>query len=417
MNNNINPQSVNNSNLDYLNLANTMRPEDYIQYLMSQQDSGRLGGTPLPASQPVANSYWDLPIDQRLQGMQPVEQAPDLGQSIRGDGSNIIKNAAANAAEIGTGLTYVGTHIPEVLGAAGGYIQRNWDNPLKVGKDIINAVGSPYNFSTDDIGKRSASEILQRALIGAYEHPVDAALDTLSLGGGKLVTSILGKTKAGQKAARAINYGAAKLGISPDTEIQRLVQAGVDVTKQGVADDIRKAVKPLESSSIKNMTAIDLAYAVQAAEEGIPVTGKVLEAKNALRDLSKNWDDVFKKYSPHTWVDPQEMSIIQKVTRDTGNTYQATRKSLTPILDTLKEENGLAKVTEWAKGGNENAKKVLEAKQLYDRGEIFPVTHGLAEVDKLQDIDKADRIYNKRFSTREYGNAKYGDIALHLIHP
>ena len=417
MNNNISPQGVHNNNLDYLNLANTMRPEDYIQYLMSQQDSGRLGGTPLPASQPVANSYWDLPIDQRLQGMQPVEQAPDLGQSIRGDGSNILKNAAANAAEIGTGLTYVGTHIPEVLGAAGGYIQRNWDNPLKVGKDIINAVGSPYNFNTEDIGKRSAGEIFQRALIGAYEHPVDAALDVLSLGGGKLVTSILGKTKAGQKAARAINYGAAKLGISPDTEIQRLVQAGVDVTKQGIADDIRKAVKPLESSSIKDMTAIDLAYAVQAAEEGIPVTGKLLEAKNALRELSKNWDDVFKKYSPHTWVDPQEMSIIQKVTRDTGNTYQATRKTLTPILDTLKEENGLAKVTEWAKGGNENAKKVLEAKQLYDRGEIFPVTHGLAEVDKLQDIDKADRIYNKRFSTREYGNADYGDIALQLTRP
>lgn len=417
MNNNINHQGVNNSNLDYLNLANTMRPEDYIQYLMSQQDTGRLGDTPLPASQPVANSYWDLPIEQRLQAMEPVQEVPDLGQSIRGDGSNILKNAAANAAEIGTGLTYVGTHIPEVLGAAGGYIQRNWNNPLKVGKDIINAVGSPYNFSTEDIGKRSASEILQRALIGAYEHPVDAALDSLSLGGGKLVTSILGKTKAGQKAARAINYGAAKLGISPDTEIQRLVQAGVDVAKQGVADDIRKAVKPLENSSIKNMTAIDLAYAVQAAEEGIPVTGKLLEAKNALRELSKNWDDVFKKYSPHTWVDPQEMSIIQKVTRDTGNTYQATRKTLTPILDTLKEENGLAKVTEWAKGGNENAKKVLEAKQLYDRGEIFPVTHGLAEVDKLQGIDKADRIYNKRFSTREYGNAAYDDIAFQLLRP
>ena len=163
MNNNISPQGVHNNNLDYLNLANTMRPEDYIQYLMSQQNSGRLGVTPLPASQPVANSYWDLPIEQRLQGMQPVEQAPDLGQSIRGDGSNILKNAAANAAEISTGLTYVGSHIPEVLGAAGGYIRRNWDNPLKVGKDIINAVGSPYNFSTEDIGKRSASEILQRA--------------------------------------------------------------------------------------------------------------------------------------------------------------------------------------------------------------------------------------------------------------
>jgi hypothetical protein len=417
MNNSITPQSVHNSNLDYLNLANTMRPEDYIQYLMSQQNSGRLGATPLPASQPVANSYWDLPIQQRLQAIQSVQQTPDLGQSIRGDGSNIIKNALANAAEIGTGLTYVGTHIPEVLGETGGYIQRNWDNPLKVGKDIINVVGSPYNFNTSDIGKRSVGEILQRGLIGAYEHPVDTAFDVLSLGGGRLVTSLLGKTKAGQKAARTLNYGAAKLGLSPETELQRLVQSGVDVTRQGVADDIRKAVKPLESDSIKKMTATDLAYAVQAAEEGIPVTGKVLEAKNALRELSKNWDDVFKKYSPHTWVDPQDMSIIQKVTRDTGNTYQATRKALTPILDTLKEENGLAKVTELADMGNDAAKRVLDAKQLYDRGEIFPVTHGLAEVDKTKAIDASQRILNKRFSTREFGNASYEDIAKQLVRP
>lgn len=405
------------SSNDYINLANTMRPEDYVQYLMSQQNSSRLGATPLPASQPIANAYWDLPINQRLQAIQPVQQAPDLGQSIRGDGSNILKNALANAAEIGTGLTYVGTHVPEVLGEAGGYIQRNWDDPLKIGKDIINVVGSPYNFNTADIGKRSAGEILQRGLIGAYEHPVDTAFDFLSLGGGRLVTSLLGKTKAGQKAARTLNYGAAKLGLSPETEIQRLVQSGVDVTKQGVADDIRKAVKPLESMAIKKIDKADLAKAIQSAETGIPVEGATATAKMALKDLSKNWDDVFKKYSPHTWVDPQDMSIIQKVTRDTGTTYQAARKTLTPILDTLKEENGLAKVTELADTGNDTARRVLEAKQLYDRGEIFPVTHGIAEVDKAEAISNTDRIFNKRFSTREFGNAGYDAIADQLLRP
>lgn len=406
------------SSNDYINLANTMRPEDYVQYLMSQR--GNVGDIDGIASAPVAppsNTYWDLPINQRLQAMQPVQQAPDLGQSIRGDGSNILKNALANAAEIGTGLTYVGTHIPEVLGEAGGYIQRNWDDPLKIGKDIINVVGSPYNFNTADIGKRSAGEIFQRGLIGAYEHPVDAAFDFLSLGGGKLVTSLLGKTKAGQKAARTLNYGAAKLGLSPETEIQRLVQSGVDVTKQGVADDIRKAVKPLESTAIKKIDKADLAKAIQSAETGIPVEGATATAKMALKDLSKNWDDVFKKYSPHTWVDPQDMSIIQKVTRDTGSTYQATRKTLTPILDTLKEENGLAKVTELADTGNDAAKRVLEAKQLYDRGEIFPVTHGIAEVDKAEAISNTDRIFNKRFSTREFGNAGYDAIADQLLRP
>lgn len=407
-----------NSN-DYLNLANTMRPDDYIQYLMSQQGKNA-GGIDGVASAPVAppsNSYWNLPLEQRLQALQLQQQAPDFGQSIRGDGSNILKNAVANAAEIGTGLTYVGTHIPESLGAAAGYLERNWDNPLKIGKDIVNVVGSPYNFNTEDIGKRSAGEIIQRGLIGAYEHPLDAAFDIMSLGGGKLVTSLLGKTKAGQKVARTLNYGAARLGLSPETELQRLVQSGVDVTKQGVADDIAKAVKPLESSVVRKIDKADLAKAIQSAETGIPVEGSTLAAKQALKDLSKNWDDVFKKYSPHTWVDPEEMSIIQKVTRDTGSTYQATRKTLTPILDTLKEENGLAKVTELADTGNDSARRVLEAKTLYDKGDIFPVTHGIAEVDKAQTVSNADRIFNKRFSTREFGNAGYDAIADQLLRP
>ncbi len=158
----------------------------------------------------------------------------------------------------------------------------------------------------------------------------------------------------------------------------------MDVNKSAVQRDLIEASKPIQTPTVMKATPEDLALAIRSAEEGLPVTGKALEIKNSLKDFSTKWDDVFKKYSPHTWVDPEELSIIQKIARDTSDTYQATRKTVTPILDTLKEENGLAKVRELSNSGNDLATKVLEAKRLYDTGEIFPVTHGLAEVDKTK---------------------------------
>ena len=404
-----------------IEIKNSMTPQEYYNYLMnSLQDVGSnafRGMVPSGVSTPTT-SFWALSPEERQNILYGADQqTPDLGASIRGDGNNALKNAQANMAEIGTALTNVMAHPAETLETIGGYIGRNYKNPYKIIGDVSDAMTSPYNFKLGDIGNKSLGEIAAGAVVGAYEHPVDALMDFASLGGGEALGAIVKSTKAGQKAARAVENITAKAGFDLGGDINKAVQGGMDVNKSAVQRDLIEATKPIQTPTVMKAKPIDLALAIKSAEEGLPVTGKALEIKNSLKEFSTKWDDVFKKYSPHTWVDPEELSIIQKIARDTSDTYQSVRKNITPILDTLKEENGLTKVRELSNSGNELATKVLDAKRLYDTGEIFPVTHGLAEVDKTKAIDKSLQIKNKRFSTREFGNASYVDIAKQLMRP
>ena len=399
---------------DAINIKNSMTPQEYYNYLTS----GTSQGVPPSEAATPSNSFWALSPEQRNEVLYSnIQQAPDVGASIRGDGNNLLKNTLANMAEIGTGITNIVSHPIMTMETIGDYLSRNYTNPYKIAGDISDAVTSPYNFKLGDIGNKTLGQMAAGAVVGAYEHPVDAVFDSLSLGVGGVAKNAITKSKAGQKAARAIENVSAKAGFDFGGDINKAVQGGLDVNKSTVQRDLIEATKPIQTTAVRNAKPIDLALAIKSAEEGIPVTGKTLEVKNALKEFSTKWDDVFKKYSPHTWVDPEELSIIQKITRDTGSTYQATKKTITPILDTLKEEKGLSKVEELATSGNEMANKVLEAKRLYDKGDIFPVTHGIAEVDKTAGIDRSLQIYNKRFSTREFGNASYVDIAKQLMRP
>lgn len=397
-----------------IEIKNSMTPQEYYNYLMNNASQG----VPPSGASTLTSSFWALSPEERQSILYGAsQQTPDLGASIRGDGNNALKNAQANMAEIGTALTNVMAHPAETLETIGGYIGRNYKNPYKIIGDVSDAMTSPYNFKLGDIGNKTLGEIAAGAVVGAYEHPVDALMDFASLGGGEALGAIVKSTKAGQKAARAVENITAKAGFDLGGDINKAIQGGMDVNKSAVQRDLIEATKPIQTPTVMKAKPIDLALAIKSAEEGLPVTGKALEIKNSLKEFSTKWDDVFKKYSPHTWVDPEELSIIQKIARDTSDTYQSVRKNITPILDTLKEENGLTKVRELSNSGNELATKVLDAKRLYDTGEIFPVTHGLAEVDKTKAIDKSLQIKNKRFSTREFGNASYVDIAKQLMRP
>lgn len=404
-----------------IEIKNSMTPQEYYNYLMSNLSdvgSNMSQGVPPSGASTPTSGFWALSPEERQSILYSTsQQAPDLGASIRGTGNNILKNAQANMAEIGTGLTNIMAHPVDTLETISGYIGRNYRNPYKIIGDVSDAMTSPYNFKLGDIGNKTLGEIAAGAAVGAYERPVDALMDFASLGGGEALGAVIKSTKAGQKAVRAVENITAKAGFDLGGDINKAVRGGMDVNKSAVQRDLIEATKPIQTPTVMKATPEDLALAIRSAEEGLPVTGKALEIKNSLKEFSTKWDDVFKKYSPHTWVDPEELSIIQKIARDTSDTYQATRKAVTPILDTLKEENGLTKVRELSNSGNDIATKVLDAKRLYDTGEIFPVTHGLAEVDKTKAIDTSQRILNKRFSTREFGNASYEDIAKQLVRP
>lgn len=66
---------------------------------------------------------------------------------------------------------------------------------------------------------------------------------------------------------------------------------------------------------------------------------------------------------------------------------------------------------------SKEAKAILEGEELYNKGWIKPVTHGLAEVNKDVAADIAERVMAGRFSNRIFGNAKYEDIAKEISKP
>lgn len=67
--------------------------------------------------------------------------------------------------------------------------------------------------------------------------------------------------------------------------------------------------------------------------------------------------------------------------------------------------------------GSKEAKAILEGEELYNKGWIKPVTHGLAEVNKDVAADIAERVMAGRFTNRIFGNAKYEDIAKEISKP
>lgn len=75
------------------------------------------------------------------------------------------------------------------------------------------------------------------------------------------------------------------------------------------------------------------------------------------------------------------------------------------------------KIEQLAQGGNRIAQQVLEAERLYDNGDIFPVTHAGDEALETVTGEIAEatpRLFADRFSSREFGNASYQEIAQRL---
>lgn len=70
-----------------------------------------------------------------------------------------------------------------------------------------------------------------------------------------------------------------------------------------------------------------------------------------------------------------------------------------------------------AEQGDDIARQVATSKRLFDKGDIFPITHGLAEVDRTASVDDIGRMMAGRFSTRAFGNAPYEAIAKEIANP
>lgn len=315
---------------------------------------------------------------------------------------NPITNFQRDIIRMGTGLINQGKHIiNNPVGSAKSAIKYLLThNPREVNRDFFNAQLSNYNLSTAQLVNQPLSESVKDAVAGIYTNPASAAIDLISLGG----------LHGADKVAKAVNKTVGKR-ILP-TSVGSDVEKGILASRADVSRNVQKYREKL--NPLKEIDYTDLSKVVDSAETGSKLPEHLKPYKEALREQYYDFDNLVKNYSPQTYVAPDELSIIQKIARDEGKTVNYVRKEVTPYLQMADDElSALAK-------SNKIADKVVEAKQLYNKGEIFPVTHGIAEV--LKDTpdaiaDTSNIVRNGRFSTREYGNAAYEDIAKQLQNP
>lgn len=315
---------------------------------------------------------------------------------------NPVTNFQRDIIRMGTGLINQGKHIiNNPVGSAKSAIKYLLThNPREVNRDFFDAQLSNYNLSTAQLVNQPLSESVKDAVAGIYTNPASAAIDLISLGG----------LHGADKVAKAVNKTVGKR-ILP-TSVGSDVEKGILASRADVSRNVQKYREKL--NPLKEIDYTDLSKVVDSAETGSKLPEHLKPYKEALREQYYDFDNLLKNYSPQTYVAPDELSIIQKIARDEGKTVNYVRKEVTPYLQMADDElSALAK-------SNKIADKVVEAKQLYNKGEIFPVTHGIAEVMKDAPdaiADTSNIVRNGRFSTREYGNATYEDIAKQLQNP
>ena len=323
----------------------------------------------------------------------------------------IPESIGQNAGDLVTGLIALPQHAPELAESLG-----SWAGDFASG-DIAGGLGRGWNFAadqynlgTDDIGRILSGEItpmqgLKRAAYGIATHPIDAAMDVWGL-----------KGLTGAKVARNAAKGA-----------ENLVQGSVDVTRAKVAQATNKIDDVLSTARKEGVTGQDLAGAIKAFEEGDVVTN--VATKRGMKTLDKlvpSYQKLIEEYAPDTLKDSKQMATAQYVARKDKIPYQLAEKDVIPYLENPeifnKGEKGTASLTiEGRKILSESkdpvAKRILEANDLYEKGWIKPIPHGLAEVAK-EGIEKLDDVeWRGRFTERRFGNASYEDIAKQLQHP
>ena len=360
-------------------------------------------------------------------------------------------NAYQNLKDIGTGVVSLFSHLPSNAVRLGKYELKNVKNTFNEGRilgemlkdgnaslgDVVNQIGmmgyvNPLTATIRDaadtwgksysVSTKTPAEFVKAGKQGGlkgiakkgvqqvydttnamFQNPVDVALDAMGLGGAKILKGALSKTALG----KSIKAG-------------ETVEKGINVKTAGVQKDINKLGDQLQV--IKKDKNIDLEDLVKRAEETGDWTGVPVEQRKLLKNFSDDYHTIAQKHSPSTVVDPEHLTVAQNIARKNNITYREAEKRITALNDSIPQ--GIDKnigLKNLAEQGDKLAKQVIEAKQGFQEGRLFPVTHALAEAVDLKKlggrVDDLDRIYAGKFSTREYGLTPYAEVAKSLKQP
>lgn len=371
-----------------------------------------------------------------------------------------IPNALSNAKDIGTGLVNLGTHFPTHLTNLYNYEKKNVQNTLRearvagqmlrdgnmtlgdyvnaVGRvaeanpvnatfrDAVNAVGSSWGVSTNTIpeiiqaGKQDGLKGVGRQVTkqakdtakAILENPLDVFLDVLPAAG------TANKAIKGTKLGKAVD----NLPLNKQANAASEVEKGMAVKNAGIQKDLNNLNTQL--SEIKK-TVPNLEDIIKRAEETGDWTDVPVEVKNKVKQFSDNYNTIAKKYMPATAVDPEHLTVAQNIARKNNITYREAEKRITALNESIPK--GVDKnigLKELADNGDKLAKQIIDAKQGFYEGRLFPITHAGEQAEPIDAIyraatgyDDLDRIYAGKFSTREFGLTPYKYVAENLAKP
>ena len=411
------------------NINNTFIPIEDLR--ANAQTKGNIAEAPQDSSglnsSASLNEYFKA---QAQGGNKPVQNPLERQVSL-----NPIDNFVGNIQEIGTGLAYAGTHLPELAKEGANYITNRYGedfrkDPIgtllagspagyltnktsrnvnkKVREDIFNFLMTNYDVNSQDLkdiasGKQTLGQVVGRAAVNAYKNPVDTTLDLLTLG-------------VGSKALK---------GLSRGSKAAQSSQKAIDVATKEVRGQIQKAVDKAEDFK-KVGTTSDRIGAIEALETGKEVTGST---KQAAKVLSEMVDEYNKAVPERAKINNFEAAHNQRMIREglANSTLEA--DELTQAYKTTKELKGKTtteldfnELKKLAQEGDVGASELIKSKELFDKGYLKLVPHGLAEVTKDAASEalargKEHRFFQGKYSERVYGNASYEDIAKQLENP
>lgn len=367
-------------------------------------------------------------------------------------------NFIRNIGDIGTGLTYTAGHLPELGKQLADFEKKNWENTKREAKILkakmkdgnatlgdyveylgrvaqvnpVNAtisgaadlIGQPYAVNTRTLGEiagtyknegikagnKAVGQQLKNTAKSVLENPADVLMD--------FAPAIGQGVKAANKAIAKTGKGyASASGLTAGQQAEKIINVA---NKEVMADTNRLLDQTKELKKNKNLSDL-----VKRAEETGDWEGVPIAQREALKKFSDDYNVIAQKHSPQTAVDPEHLTVAQNIARKKNITYRQAEKEITALYDSIPQgvdrNVGLKQL---ADQGDKLAKQVINARQGFYEGRLFPITHALQEAPEISKemraasgIDEAQRLYSGKFSTREFGNASYEDIAKSLANP
>lgn len=390
------------------NQTASFNPDTYREELLK----GAGINLPAPEGQGVQFSEEPLPADMFKEYAQVQKQNAQRPESeMEQATTNIFKNFVNNVRKLGTGLNYAWANKDEIIKNAPkvvkDYLSNHTADDMII--DVMNAMGNTYNIDFRNLSGRDAKDVILGALAGAYSRPAEALLDFVSFGGARVARKVINQIPG---LSRVVKSGKIENAIAAE---QKAVTQNV-IKAQNKLDDIAKTAQNNNANLAELFEAAE-----RTGKSDFIAKGGSEELWNKVKSASDDFDELARVYKPETYVGKERTAIIQKIMRDReltnpGITYEQVRREVTPYLDDI-DSKGIEAVSKVA-DKNPVAREVYNAKKLFDDGEIIPITHMLAEVDKsvgagaVREARAAgDLGLAGRFSSRAYGNSTYQAIA------